>query len=102
MRRIAWELLAGRTARQADLMRYLEVTKSYAHRLWNSYHPGGGNANWPYLGNPYLDATTDATWGELAGEPVQYDLSDEGERRRFLDEVNWDDVQFPSGKGDAA
>lgn len=97
---IAREVLAGRTARQADLMRYLDVTKSYAHRLWNSYHPGGGNANWPYLGNPYLDATTDATWGELAGEPVQYDLSDEGERQRFLGEVNWDDVQFPSGKGD--
>lgn len=97
---IAQELLAGRAARQADLMRSLNVTKSYAHRLWNSYHPAGGNANWPYLGNPYLDATTDATWGELAGEPVQYDLSDEGERGRFLSEVNWDDVQFPSGKGD--
>lgn len=99
---IAQELLAGRTARQADLMRSLNVTKSYAHRLWNSYHPAGGNANWPYLGNPYLDATTDATWGELAGEPVQYDLSDEGERERFLSEVNWDNVQFPTGKGDAA
>lgn len=60
---------------------------------------GGGNANGPYLGNPYLDATTNPNRGELAGEPVQYDLSDDGERRRFLDEVNWDDVLVGEAAG---
>jgi hypothetical protein len=66
---IADQLNEGKSARQADMRRYLletfgQCSKGYASRLWNSYHPESVSTAWPYLGNPYL-SIEDATWDDL-------------------------------------
>ena len=66
---IAGQLNDGKSARQADMRRYLletfgQCSKGYASRLWNSYHPESVSTAWPYLGNPYL-SIEDATWEDL-------------------------------------
>jgi hypothetical protein len=93
---IADQLNEGKSARQADMRRYLlgtfgQCSKGYASRLWNSYHPESNSTAWPYLGNLYL-ITDDVSWEDLTVEK-ESDKNVFGQDVIELDATNPNDVE---------